>query len=277
VHRFAWDSVSELVADALSDRAQSEEARRFIRDGVHREHAGDRWANRHTVATLRKAVSDPSAKLLSAIDEMRGHLVDDLALPTAPRRRVRRGLESGDEMDPDRWLVRNPYCWEQSQREPQPRRTVTIGVNVTVYWAQEPEELLYRGAAACALADVLTARGLNVRILGLSVGSDCSSRVRKLVTTVELKRGDMPLDMAALATAVCDIGFFRMIVMPAEFRHLPGAVDHGLGTRGNQALPQADRRGIDYLIESDVTSREAAVKWLRGVMDSASQLSNPQA
>ncbi len=60
VHRFAWDSVSELVADALSDRAQSEDARRFIRDGVHREHAGDKWANRHTVATLRKAVSNPS-------------------------------------------------------------------------------------------------------------------------------------------------------------------------------------------------------------------------
>ena len=270
VYRFAWDSVSDLVEDAFSDRAQSADARRFLAD-LHREYAGDTWANGHTVESLQAAVSDPSRKLLDAIDRMRGHLLEELAVPAAPRRRVRRGLEAGDEMDPDRWLTRNPNCWEQSVRERQPRRVVTVGVNCTVYWSQKPAELLYRGAAACALADVLTAQGVNVRILGFSVGSNCSDRVRKLVTTVELKRADMPLDMAALATALCDVGFFRMVVMPAEFRHLPGKLCRSLGTRGAQTLPAADRQGIDFLIESDVTSERAAIDWLRSASEQYTQ------
>ena len=60
------------------------------------------------------------------------------------------GLDEGEELDADRWLNREPNCWEKIVREAQPRKTVTIGVNLTVYAVQDPQSLIYRGAAACA-------------------------------------------------------------------------------------------------------------------------------
>ena len=261
VHRMVWSSVSDLVDDAFSDYAQQEPSRELL-EALHRHHEGSKWANGHSKQTLRDAVNRPPVALMAAIDEMREQLVNDLDLPTAPRRKVRRGKEWGDELDSDRWLNRDPAAWERNEREPQPRQTLTIGVNLTVHWAQKPEELLYRGAAACALADLLTDKGLNVRIVGFSAGGDCGDDVKKVVGMVEFKRADMPLDLASLATATCDIGFFRMVVMPAEFRHLPGKLASNLGTRAAH-LPGPDRKAIDYLVESSVTSREAATAWLR--------------
>ncbi len=267
--RLMWSSVSELVEDAFADYAQSDDARTYLA-ALHRRHAGDRWANGHTPESLRKAVTDPSAELLAEIDAMRQVLLDEISLPSQPRRKVRRGLDWGDELDADRYLSREPNAWERSVRESQTRRTVTIGVNLTVACLQTAEDLIYRGAAAVALADVLTQRGVNVRVVGFSVGEDVSSAIYKLVSIVELKSADMPLDVASLATAVCDVGFFRMVVMPAEFRHLPGRVSQTLGTRGFQYLPGPDRMSLDYLVESTVTNREAAITWLREQMSAMS-------
>jgi len=262
VGRLSWSGLADAVEDALRDYAQNEDARVYLRD-LHRTHQRTKWANNHTLDSLQKAVSEPDAMILNEITAMREELLGDVALPTRPRRKLRRGQDWGDELDPDRFLAREPSAWERFERESQSRRTVTIGVNLTVACGQTPDELLYRGAAAIALADLLTQRGVNVRVLGFSVGEDVSSNVRKLVSTLELKSADMPLDTASLATAVCDVGFYRMVVMPAEFRHLPGTVSKMLGTRGHQYLPGPDRMQIDYLVESCVTSRQAAVTWLR--------------
>lgn len=265
IYRLVWTSLSALVEDAFTRYAQTAESRKYL-DELHRRHAGDRWANGHDEDSLRRAVRQPAARLLAAIDEMRSALLDELALPTTTRRKIRRGLDWGDELDTDRYLSREPNAWERSVRNPMARRSVSVGVNLTVAAGQSPEDLLYRGAAAVALADLLTQRGINVRIVGLSVGEEVSSTTNKLVSTTELKAADMPLDVASLATAVCDVGFFRMVVMPAEFRHLTGNVSACLGIRGGQYLPGPDRMALDYLVESRVTDREAALAWLREQM-----------
>ncbi|MCL2646138.1 MAG: hypothetical protein FWD61_03920 [Phycisphaerales bacterium] len=263
--RLMWSSVSEVVEDGFADYAQCEDIR-VAMNKLHMRHNGDAWSNGHTKDSLRKAISEPAPKLLCEIDAMREMFIGDLSIPTQPRRKIRRGQDWGDELDSLRFLAREPNAWERSVRESQPRRTLSIGVNLTVFWAQKPEELIYRGAAAIALADLLTQRGVNVRIVGVSVGEDVTSVVRKLVSFVELKRADMPLDISSLATAVCDIGFFRMVVAPAEFRHLLGRLSESMGTRGKQYLPGPDRMSLDYLVESGVTNREAAISWLREQM-----------
>jgi hypothetical protein len=265
VYRLGWTSISELVDDAFAQYAQSEASKDFL-SALHKRHDGDTWANGHDETSLRKALSQPAKETLAEIDAMRRTLVNELALPTTARRKVRRGMEWGDDLDADRYLSREPNAWEQSVRDPATRRTVTIGVNLTVCAGQNADELLYRGAAAVALADLLTQRGINVRLIGFSVGEEVSSRMHRLVSTVEFKAADMPLDVASLATAVCDVGFFRMVVMPAEFRHLTGQVSTCLGIRGGQYLPSPDRMALDYLVESRVTTRESALDWLREQM-----------
>lgn len=266
IHRMMFASLSDVVEDAFTDWAVTEESRQTLRR-LYASQVDSEWANYHSESSLKASLANPKAELIEAIESLRKELVEDLELPATPRRRVRRGQDWGDELDADRYLVRDPQGWSRSVRETVQTRTVTVGVNLTVHCGQSASELLYRGAAACALADVLTNRGVNVRIVGFSVGGDCSNQSSKLVTMVEIKASDMPLDMASLATALCDIGFCRMVVYFAEGRHLPGKVSGYLGHRGGQYLPGPDRTAMDYLVESRVTTRQAAVEWLKEQMN----------
>jgi hypothetical protein len=196
VHRLIWQGVSEIVDDAFSDYGQSEGARGYLRD-LLKERSGSTWANRHTRDTIKLAVSEPAEDLVKTIETMTQRIAGEVALPAKPRRRVRRGQAEGELLDSDRILAREPDAWEKSVRESAPHVAVTIGVNLTVACLQTPRELLYRGAAAIALAGQLIQRGLNVRVIGYSVGAECSSTVDRLVSVIELKAADMPLDIAS--------------------------------------------------------------------------------
>jgi len=264
IYRHGWESVAELVADAFTDRAQSDANREDVARRIA-NNEGSRWANHHTVASVTAAVGSPSKKLLGAIDAMRESLADDVILPVVPRRKMRHGRDEGDELDPDRWLIREPFAWDRCEREMRSRNSVGIGINLSVHAGQKPEELLYRGAAACALADLLAARRLNVRITGFLVVHNMSAGCPELVSQVELKSSDMPLDMAAIATAACDIGFFRLVMVYATARHASGRLDGALGAPA--ALPDADRRGLDFIINHDVCSRDSAADWLREILN----------
>lgn len=265
VHRYEFASIGEAVADALDDYAQNDGNRERIRDSQNSALSGrDRWGNYFTRERLLGELTNPSAELLGAVDEMRQLLVEQIATPSSPRRKVRRGLDWGEELDPDRWLIREPNSWERTMREAQPRRTVTIGCNITVNAGIRPEQLLYRGAAALALADMLTSRGLNVAIVLFKSVSDPSTTVSQGVIRYSLKDATMPLDLGACTFAMCEIAFSRIVGVCGEARHWPGRLASGMG-RGS-SLPRADRQGLDYIIDADVLSRQAAEEWLKHQM-----------
>lgn len=265
VARLEFDSVGEAVTDALADYAQTPGNLDFIRERVAGHLTGsDRWGNYYTMEKLLDAIGNPPAELVEAVDAMRAELTAELAPPTTARRRVRRGQEFGDELDSDRWLVRDLAPWDRNVREQQPKRTVTIGVNLTVSCMQRAETLLYRGAAAVALADILTARGVNVGIVAFWSCSNISTRVDKIVSRYTVKRPDMPLDLGAVTTALSEIAFARIVGLYGLGRHVPGELHRGMGVC--EKLPVQDRRGFDYFLESDVTSRTAASAWLHAAM-----------
>ena len=265
VARLEFDSVGEAVIDALSDYAQTPGNLAFIRERVAEHLTGsDRWGNYYTREKLLDAIANPPAELVEAVDAMRAELSEELAPPTTARRRVRRGQEFGDELDSDRWLVRDLAPWDRNVREQQPKRTVTIGVNLTVSCMQRAETLLYRGAAAIALADILTARGVNVGIVAFWSCSNISTTVNKIVSRYTVKRPDMPLDIGAVTTALSEIAFARIVGLYGLGRHVPGKLHEGMGIC--EDLPVQDRRGFDYFIEKNVTDRTAAAAWLRAAM-----------
>ena len=143
---------------------------------------------------------------------------------------------------------------------------MTIGVNLTVHSGQRAEHLLWRGAAAAALADILTGRGINVEIVAFWTISDMSTASKMVVSRYVVKRADMPLDLGAVSVALSEIAYARLVALYGLARHLPGVLSDGLGSCNT--LPPQDRAGIDYLAESNITSRTAAESWLRA---SASQ------
>jgi hypothetical protein len=265
VWRYEFGSVGEAVRDALDDFAQNHASQEWLRDRMKRALSGrDDWANCFTHDRFMRELSRPPKHLLEAVDRMRERLIGDVAAPSAPRRKVRRGQEWGEELDVDRYLSRDPSPWDRSVRERQPRRTVTIGCNLTVNGGVKPEELLYRGAAALALADVLTSRGVNVGIVAFDSVHLPTDIVGRGVIRYTLKDPLMPLDLGAITFALCEIAFYRVVGAVGGSRHWPGRLCPSLGSAAN--LPAADGAGIDYLVDADVLGEERAAGWLTGCL-----------
>ena len=271
VHRIEYGSVREIVEDALSGYAQNLNNRNVLHALHAQSFSGrDKWANFFTRDRLLDQVFNPPTALTGAVDRMRERLVGELDLPTRPRRKIRRGLDWGDELDADRVFHRDPTPWERIDRAPEPRRTIQIGCNVSVSCRMTPEQLLYRGAAALALADLLTDRGCNVGIALFKCAEGPTDKVKMGVLRCVVKAPDMPLDLSALTFALCEIAFCRCVAVCAGARRWPGRLAGNFGYSRN--LPPADREGLDYLIDADVLSESAATEWLRNQMATPSEV-----
>jgi hypothetical protein len=262
IDRITFESVGEAVIDSMADYAQNEGNRTMIADRLASHMSGfDSWANNYTRAKLLATLEHPPKHLLDAVDQMRQAMVDEISPPVCSRRRVIRNQDFGSELTPESVMVRSLTPWERMTRENQPRRSVTIGVNLTVHSGQKAEHLLWRGAAAAALADILTQRGVNVEIVAFWTISTMAAGSRMVVSKYVVKRADMPLDVGAVSVALAEIAYARLVALYGLARHMPGVLDDFLGRC--ETLPAADRAGIDYLCESNVTSRTAAESWLR--------------
>ena len=262
IDRITFDSVGEALVDSMADYAQNDHNRTFIRDRLASHMSGhDSWANNFTREKLLATIANPPKRLLDAVEEMRQTLMDEVCPPVCSRRRVVRNQDFGDELTPESVLVRSLTPWERMSRETQPRRSVTIGVNLTVHSGQRAEHLLWRGAAAAALADILTQRGINVEIVAFWSIGRISTHSQMVVSKYVIKRADMPLDLGAVSVALAEIAYARLVALYGLGRHMPGKLSSSMGHC--ESLPSQDRAGIDYLAERNVTSREAAESWLR--------------
>jgi hypothetical protein len=262
VDRITFDSVGEAVIDSMADYAQNEGNRKMIAERLASHMSGyDSWANRYTKAKLLSTIENPPRQLMEAVEEMRATLMSEVCPPQSSRRRVARNQEWGDELNAEHVLSRSLTPWERMTRENQPQRSVTIGVNLTVHCGQRAQHLLWRGAAAVALADILTQRGVNVEIVAFWTISRMSNESSMVVSRYMVKRSDMPLDIGAAAVALAEIAYARLVALYGLARHIPGTLDDGMGRC--EALPEVDRVGIDYLAEATITSRDSAVAWLR--------------
>ena len=134
-------------------------------------------------------------------------------------------------------------------------------VNLSVHWYAKPQELLYRGAAAVALADHYTRQGCSVGITAFDCGQRLTRWMGTHVLEVALKRPSEPLDLPMLALALAELAFFRLVVISALIRLAPHQVRNGLSQVGT--LPDGWRAGFDAVLDSDVRSKDDAVRFIR--------------
>ena len=67
----------------------------------------------------------------------------------------------------------------------------------------------------------------------------------------------------------CEIAVARMVMVRGAARHWPGAIQSGWGTPSS--LPEADRRGIDFLAELSILTRNQAEAWVESCLEQAAR------
>jgi hypothetical protein len=233
-------------------------------DSRVRKHQRTEWLGFRTTEGLRTVLEQGREDLTEMVEKMRERISNELPIPTANKRRVRRGRESGDEIDADRFLSRIPEMWNRIESDEVPANRVVVKVNAAVSGSQKERHMAYRAAAALALADALTERGASVEVQLIWCSRDKTDEAEQTISKVVVKRSDQPMSVADLAAACCDVGVVRMGLVIGTARMLPGRLHSGLGFP--MEMPE-DLRAEGFTVDRQIESERDAIEWVKAAVE----------
>ncbi len=206
-----------------------------------------------------EAVKSPWQRGLDAVEGM----LEDIAQVELPvPRSIKRCLawdESSGDFDLDQYMSGKPFWRGANRRNMSGQQFITLVASVGGNRKTKPTSLLWRGAAACAMAKILEDQGYSVEILAYDYGVDTLIG-RDLVQAVWIKRAEDVLDLSALVNAV-SAWYFRLVSF-ASYYLVPGQCP----TYGFGRAQDAPARLLDLVVPDsefwrieDVFSRTSAV------------------
>lgn len=256
-----WDSFADLAADCCP-RGHLLPNDCLDRPGF----VGRTWESWDAVSrdcqTAWTAGADTVTELRDALD------LADLPRPVSRRRTLRWREDDGDELDRDR-LYAGAAPWRATVREcrsgPQ---FVQIVTDVCTPCNIDHDDILWRGAAAVALTDILESAGYRVELIAAQyVTHAYDDNRRGLAAAVTLKRPGDPLDIATLAAAVSGWAY-RSVWFAAYPYCQPNDINGGLGTvqplaEALPALVGPPAANCQRIVCQKIFSAPAAITWLR--------------
>lgn len=257
------DSVVSALAkiSAAGDRAVRKHNAEAIVNLAGPDRDGGAWVERLTHESIVAALTTPRTDLIARVDEARSLIAENIPTPTRTRRRVARGRESGDAIDADRFIARVPECWDRSERQQFPARTVRLVVNLATAWDTRATEIIWRGAVAVALADELALRGFAVEIVAASATlakTHCTSKTEtRWISATVVKQAGEPIDLARVSMICCSLGFYRFGFLAADIASTNAKVRRNLGIPTNMA--RADLNA-DIVIDHTIRNQSDAVR-----------------
>lgn len=269
-HASGWclvyaDGLSEMVDERGADAAEPVNARalasmkREMNDGSH-------WMTRGlSGAQVVDSLERPRESLLVEIDDAKRALEDAtpaLAGRERPRRVRRRGQDFGDEVGNEaRYLARDPFCWDRMDRESRPAKIIKIGAHIGGTASVSHEDTVRRGAVALALADWLTGNGYNVEVTAIAASTGVGTPSQHLGCMIPLKRSAEPMDVGSLATALCEMTFYRTVCFISRIARAPFRCNSSLGSTARE-LPECITSAFDVVVPSTIKGADEASAWL---------------
>lgn len=207
---YIFDSVDEMIEKAASEGRHTGDVTR--KDFIFGQLEVNDRIGFESLADVMTSVRTAWPEGLAILDRM----LEDLrhaALPTpkSRKRKMRWSSESGDELDLDRLRAGQDY-WRTTRREMQTGpSTMTVLVDVGANCNVAAEDILWRGAAAVALTQILEAAGYRVELWSVIRSRELfNSDTTDGVVGCCLKRTEDPLDVSTLINAVSG-WFFRTV------------------------------------------------------------------
>lgn len=190
---FVFDSVADMVC-----YADGKFSSQFLRD--REDFIGRKFNNFDEVEKTADELWQEGMEVLDmylrkleteAIPEIKSHA-----------RKTQWSWEEGDEFDPDRAAAGLPP-WRKFVREESTGPTeVTIITDTTTPATMDHLDILWRGAAALAMAKILEDKGYKTNIWVVNGSQLFDRRSTGICTACELKRCQDPLDMSTLVNTI---------------------------------------------------------------------------
>ena len=260
-----YDGVSEVVSIAHGESLAHPTNQQPIADYLARPSDSEFW-NGYSADSFRESVGCAPQHIVDAVRAFADRL--EAPEPKSIQRRRARRLDEGDEIDVERFrLQRRADCWEEMRREHRlAPRVLRLGIATNVNGGARPEDLLYRGAAAVAYAEIAERAGYQVEIVGVATCSQLwkFAPKRRWVSAIDIKPPGCPLDVSAVAFALCEIAFHRLGTMLARAREMDGTIRHPGWGRTEQLSPDeiAELR-LTEVANYGIKTREQAEAWLK--------------
>ncbi len=258
VARYEFGSITECVECAYSDELRDPVNRKLA--GSYPEKGREKFFNYQNRDTLMAALDKTPRHLLNAVADVKERIESRIEMPVAPRRKRKYGMDQGDELSLDAWVQRNPEGWTDMVRENKPKHVVRIGINVAIMCTKKPKDLLYRGAAAAALADIVTTKGYSAEVTVFDARVGLTYKEPKHLQIITAKPANAPLDLGAIAVAASEIGFFRVIHLINACRLAEGQVNDDQGQVSS--IFEEYRRGYDAILDGNVFTIDDAERFV---------------
>lgn len=262
-----FDCVTDAVEWGLSFGKGKVPANVRYADNRLESFQGNAWVSHLTVKLAKEYMESPPRYLTDAVDRVREEIESIVEPPVKRRRKHRRGLEDGIDIDAEAVVRREIDGWSDIEITHREKTTVSVGLNLTCSSTMKEQHLMYRGAAAVAIADILQVMGKSVELVGFVTIDDLwrdDTNKRPTMMRICLKSADSPSDPGSLAFAATHLGFFRLLLLSAMARSVPFPVNGHMGVVG--MMPRGEVRRFDIVLDSDITGFDEAVREVRRQM-----------
>jgi len=262
---YRFDSQNEQSTDVLanvlkhkgcSSTYQAWEPRVIQREGF----IGRRF---NTWNDVSQALGEAWENGLKIYESMMNELRDEkLPQPKAIKRQRRWSEDRGDELNIDR-LLRGQAYLEDSYRETRPGPvSVTIITDISTSAFVNHDKILWRGAAAVLLTELLERAGYRVELWAATHCLRAFHNGRSFGAAVRYKCAGDPLDVSTLINGVSGWCYRTMFFGTYCVSNSPPVTGLGVVTGFDRIVPYISQ-DKNVLVCKEVWNKTAAIQWVR--------------
>lgn len=255
-----FDSMGEMADEAVKVMPLYPEQVRYALNDP-------KWIGRDFrggIANVRKATDEAWGEGLRHYDEMMDELrKEHLPPPKNIRRRSAWSEDGGDEVCLDRLKVGQPY-WRTTHRDARPGPlNVTIITDIATSCSVEHQKILWRGAAAVCLTQLLEEAGYRVELWAAGYCRNAfQSGYDSHASAACYKRSSDPLDVSTMISGIS--GWCYRTLFFSNYNHFGKAPGWGLGTPSPISVVAPHITPDEKaLVCSALWNRTAAIAWVK--------------
>jgi hypothetical protein len=273
---FRYESQHDQICDVLANISKHRDTSRSTWQAWDTKRSLDRhsFVGRKfaTWQDVRRALGEVWTEGMTIYESMMRELENEhLPPPKSIRRKRRWSEDNGDEVSVDRMLRGQTY-WDQSYREHRPGPlSVTILTDITTTCNTNPKEILWRGAAATLLTELLEKSGYRVELWAVQHCTRAFHNGRTMITAANLKRGGDALDVSTLINAVSGWNYRTMFFGTYCVNDSPPTNSLGCVTPVSDKIVKTITPDEHAVVCQAIWGRSAAIGWVQSQLTTISQ------